>query len=395
MTEDVLFGREVDRWVVETIGEGRIDFGGLVRALPGVDPSLVRKRLEALDKELRGRVDWHAVDQPVNVIDRRLPVPHPLDFDWRFSPSTVSQLADELVVHPGRLTLLGTPSLWMALRGRVRADLLRLLDANPSLKTDSVCPGATVLVVDVLKDDLPSLSSDVVLADPPWYPEAIAGFLWAGSWLLRLGGALMLSMPPSGTRPGVRRECEELLGFAPSCGLTLRSKRPGALRYSSPPFERAALRAAGLAQHVPNDWRQGDLLVFERTSDVVAPRPTAQQRRWTERTVSGVRIQIDDYATPTNDDPQLISLVSNDVLPSVSRRDKRRSNVRVWTSGNRVFGCGSPSRLVGIIDDIIAGRSLADPVDRRVAESVLVLVERERGEYICSDDRDRVVRPAT
>lgn len=396
MTEEVLFGGEVDRWIVETIGEGRIEFGNLVRALPGVDPSFVRTRLEVLDKELRDRVDWPVVDQPVNVIDPRLPVPHPLDFDWRFSPLTVSRLADELVARYPRITLLGTPSIWMALRDRVGTDHIRLLDANPNLKTNSVGPEATeVLMLDVLKDDLPSLSSDAVLADPPWYPEAIAGFFWAGSCLLRLGGVLMLSMPPAGTRPGVRRECEELLGFAAGYGLTLRSKRPGALRYVSPPFERAALQVAGLAPHVPNDWRQGDLLVFERTGDVVSARPTAQQRRWTERTVSGVRIQIDDKATPTNDDPHLISLVSNDVLPSVSRRDNRRASVRVWTSGNRVFGCGSPGRLVAIIDDMIAGRSPADPVDQHVAESIWVLVERERGEYICSDDRDRVVRPAT
>ena len=46
-----------------------------------------------------------------------------------------------------------------------------------------------------------------------------------------------------------------------------------------------------------------------------------------------------------SDDPSLVGIVAGDVLPSVSRRDERRSLAEVWTSGNRVFRCADTAVL--------------------------------------------------
>jgi hypothetical protein len=393
MNEDVGFESDVDRWIARALRAGPLPFADLVRVLPGVDPTFVRSRIEMAADDLRERVLWQIVRDAAAPGDPRLPVPHPLDFDWRFAPSTIGALSDELGSRDARLTLLGAPSLWLALQDRLPSDRMYLLDANPHLSKTALALDAVrqVLVLDVLSSDVPPLHSDVVLADPPWYPQALAGFLWVGSSLLRANGRLFLSTPPLGTRPGIQREREELLVLAERVGLTVRSTRPAALRYASPPFERAALRAAGLAAFLPTDWRQGDLLVFERTGDVAAPRPVSSERRWTERILDGVRIQIDDGAPATGTDPALVSLIDGDVLPSVSRRDARRGGVRVWTSGNRVFGCAAPIRLVEVLDGIIAGRALQRP-EGLAATSIRALVRRERTEYICSDDGGVVVR---
>ncbi len=45
------------------------------------------------------------------------------------------------------------------------------------------------------------------------------------------------------------------------------------------------------------------------------------------------------------DEVNLISLVKGDILPTVSRRDPRRRQADVWTSGNRIFQTDNP-RLV-------------------------------------------------
>ncbi len=390
MSEDALFAHDVDLWIKQSVAAGPITFADLLRVLPGVDPSLVRARIAVAPEHVRVNVHWTPISRPVEPPDPRLPMPHPLDYDWRFSRSTLRDLADEVIPRDAeRLTLLGAPSLWMILLGRARPRHVRLLDANPQMLEVARALNAVeqVSVVDLLKDDVPLFLSDVVVADPPWYPEVLVSFLWVGSFLLRTNGLLFLSIPPKGTRSSVQRELEELIGLMNSLGLTLRSISPGALRYVSPPFERAALRAVGLAPYVPSDWRRGDLLVLQRTGDLVASRPVLRNRRWTERIIGGVRIQIDDAAPQDGiPDPRLISLLDNDVLPSVSRRDARRAGARVWTSGNRIFGCNAPTRLVETIDAVVAGLSPQRREDREAAEGIRALVECERAEYISPDD---------
>ncbi len=259
---DPRYAADVDTWIREALSEGELPFGRLVARLPGVDPSVVAERLE-LDnaREIAALVRWvDVVDEPE--IDPRLPIPHPLDFDWRFARATTAALTDELSARGTSATLLGAPSLWLSMRERLPASRLHLLDANPLLA--GLSPDAhehRTMIVDLLTDPIPSLApSDVAVVDPPWYPEVLAAFLWAAVPLVRAGGEVWVSMPPLGTRPGVRGERDILLERAPTYGLTLRSVRPGALRYARPPFERAAMRAAGLLHLVPHDWRQGDLV---------------------------------------------------------------------------------------------------------------------------------------
>ena len=41
----------------------------------------------------------------------------------------------------------------------------------------------------------------------------------------------------------------------------------------------------------------------------------------------------------------LVSLIEDDILPTVSRRDPRRGLAQVWTSGNRIFRTDNPRLL--------------------------------------------------
>lgn len=383
---------DVSTSIRRLVSKGPLTFGQLVRDLPGVDPVVVREHLTNGASDIGARVLW-AECADIPALDPRLPVPHPLDYDWRFSPATVASLTEELLSYGQRIVLLGAPSLWLALQEDPHPQELHLLDSNPVVD-DAATNDRTAVrhLVDLLGDELPTLSpSDVVLADPPWYPDALEAFLWVAARFLRPGGFLFVSVPPEGTRPTVRQERDDLLRWSHGLGLTLRSTREGALRYAMPPFERAALRAAGVAAYVPSDWRQGDLLVFERTDEVGAVRPICSRPRWVERVIDRVRIRIDAGASVAGADPRLISIVDGDVLSSVSRRDPRRAVARVWTSGNRVFGCAEPARLVQIIDGLLTGVFPDEHLAREAATAIQNLVLSERREYICSDERGQLV----
>ncbi len=86
---------------------------------------------------------------------------------------------------------------------------------------------------------------------------------------------------------------------------------------------------------------------------IMEPEPT-----WTERSLGLTRFKLRettlDRLRVTRPDR---SLVPGDVLPSVSRRDPRRKDATVWTSGNRIFGCDGTATLTAIIDGINAGEA--------------------------------------
>ena len=126
---------------------------------------------------------------------------------------------------------------------------------------------------------------------------------------------------------------------------TWRSLERSALRYETPPFERSALRAAGVP--VISDWRLGDLAILElvvRTD--VDLRSCLDLESFCEQNWRSVRFdQTELRFRDTNSvvtDPRLITIVANDTLDSVSTRDERRGGVQIWSTLNRVYGCLNP-----------------------------------------------------
>jgi hypothetical protein len=80
-----------------------------------------------------------------------------------------------------------------------------------------------------------------------------------------------------------------------------------------------------------------------------AERPAPIRRsEWWEETLQGVRIRIRPQVELSGD-VHLKSLVAGDILSSVSRREKIRNSVEVWTSGNRIFACENRAALREIL----------------------------------------------
>lgn len=194
---------------------------------------------------------------------------------------------------------------------------------------------------------------------------------------------MLVSLPPLGTRPGMATERAEFLALAEELGLRRVRLDEGALPYLSPPFEQNALRADGMPG-VPVDWRRGDLAVFARIRVVQRPRPVAPpfEKTWHEADVLGVRVRMRPQSEPGFVDPRLVTLVACDILPTVSRRDLRRRDADVWTTGNRVFRC----RGTGILLRVFEALGAAQPPTERVAGAL--------GRNLGSEEADLVKQAA-
>lgn len=289
------------------------------------------------------------------VFRSRLRLPHPLDFDWRFTETTITtlwELARELAHPHDAIALLGVPSLAeRAAEGRVWDGQMLFLDKNTP-RISRLVSSLDLRVFDILRDSPPAANVALVFADPPWYEDESLGFLWCAAAICRPGAYVAMSIPPVETRPGILEERARIERAAGTIGLRLSRIIPSFLRYETPFFEANAMRAAGT--RMPSEWRTGDLALYIRENVALGARPALPvEEVWTERTIGHSRIRLRAGNSSVPESPILLSLVPGNVLPTVSRRDPRRDQANVWTSGNRIFHCTSPQTLLRILDAVI------------------------------------------
>jgi hypothetical protein len=122
-------------------------------------------------------------------------------------------------------------------------------------------------------------------------------------------------------------------------------------------------------------------LRLEKVSEP-ARRPVVSRGKlatWDDVTYAGVRFRV--RVTPGNHygDPVLRPAVEGAVLPSVSRRDPRRSAVDVWTSGNGVYLCTGSAKLLCVLRALADGRSARDAAERLVGGRLSAEEDHEIG----------------
>ena len=358
------FAENVDQWVRRAVNAGGCTFGDLLRRLPGVYPSVVvvslrRQLFSGQIPLLRGaRLLSQSTGRETSGVSSLaldgLPVPHPLDFDWRFSGEAVERIlveASHLSRHRGSVGVVGAPSVVLKASRTWTGGGVVAFDLNPCVTASLGQLGQRVISLrrNILIDEPPRLRLDVVVTDPPWYFDELGSALWFCHAACRAGGFVLASIPPLGTRPGIAEERAKLVEFSSRLGLHLVRVEAAELPYRSPPFERNALRVVGIVG-APVDWRRGDLAVFEKRGPARAARPAASRSLdggWCDVSFSAARVRVRAAQSRGFSDPRLSPIIEGDVLPTVSRRDPRRAAARVWTSGNRVFACkGSDIFLV-------------------------------------------------
>lgn len=393
------FRERVKFWIKASLRSAPLSFGALVSELPGVDPVLVASTLAELAREdgptraTAATLIQEARRTPArSTATRERPVPHPLDFYWAYTAGACDSLLDDLTkstTPKATIAYLGTPNVFRSAAHALSDRSHVLLDR----KETSTATSGRIINLDLLYDSLPDLGAQSAVLDPPWYPDYMRSFLWAAACLVEVGGYIWTSMPPAGTRDTADQENVDLLEWAASGGLDLVERRTGAVRYQTPPFERASHRAAGLGG-IPGDWRVGDLAQFELRKPMGYSRPDApnDQTAWHALEVDGVPIwirkRLDDGARIDAD--LLRSITPDDVLHTVSRRDPIRAEVDLWTSLNGVWGSSHPSVLRAICE---ASITAIDPVSA-VAEGLGRTLDATEQDHVrtAADDLSGIVQ---
>jgi hypothetical protein len=248
-------------------------------------------------------------------------------------------LAATAVAHP-----VGCPTVFLGDDNSVTESVAALNDEAGSSLTVRICDGRNFV----------GSEASVVVLDPPWYADFIRPMLAAAAYSCRVGGYILISLPPSGTRATALQDRVDLVRLCGRLSLHVVEEEHLALTYETPFFEANALAAAGLPG-IPCEWRRGDLVVIRKMAD--CPRPSAinpqRKRTWQELTVGSMRLFVRQNALwPTLPSRVLNSIIPGDVMPLVSRRDSRRRKADVWTSGNRVFASDRTDLIVAAANGI-------------------------------------------
>ena len=351
---DMQFARFVRTSVVKAIRSGAHSFRDLLLDLPSIYPTEVlavidrMPRVPGVDVAVLRQIRADASVRPQRQAGggSLLPIPHPLDFEWRFSDETCRELlvaASEMTRKGETILLYGTPGLAYAavslpvrnrqvvFAGENNAVTRRLRHLNRAM-------GRPISVT--VGEGVRSECASAVLVDPPWYPDYLNSMLQGAVDACRADGVVLASLPPVGIRPGAADERDVLEEFAETLGLDREDLRELAISYETPFFENNALAVVGI--YAPAVWRRGDLAVYRRRNilgDNRACRKTHQES-WVEVEIDGMRIRIRENPAATAAEGGLQSLVPGDVLASVSRRHPLRAKANVWTSGNRIFQAG-------------------------------------------------------
>jgi hypothetical protein len=219
----------VDRWVRDRFAEAEPrTWDDLVRSLPGVDPttvldSLRRHNLSACvefdqrDDVSFPRVVGHGRPQPCGVAS--FPTPHPLDYCWWFDADTIKVIVSSVRQFSSlnsHVVLLGAPTVFDAFTKGTDTRRFSLIDSDPLVVGRFGFGLSSVVLADVLHQEVDLEPAELIVADPPWYPLETQAFLWTARQLCTPGSSVFISVPPEGTRPGVLRSWTALwVGQAP------------------------------------------------------------------------------------------------------------------------------------------------------------------------------------
>lgn len=341
------FDAFVDRAVLGA-SAAATDFSALLEALPGIGPTDAVRALETGGRDPHVRrllADARKPGMPTLPFDQvtALPLPHPLDMEWRFTDATAeSLLANAIAVtrDGDAILLLGVPSI-AAAAAKTTVDRTFLVTGEGNVICEALQQATRADPRFVHRSSGRKAAAAIV--DPPWYIGAYTEMLAECSDRCAPGASVWLAMPPIGVRPSARQDRSVMLKIATTSGFATTNESERAV-YRTPLFELTAWQAAGIGAWLPA-WRSGDIVRLIKRRDPAGLAPKVIRPPAFELTLDGVRIKLLlDQTGPA----ELKPLVAGEVLPSVSARLPGRERASLWTSSNRAFCVDSRLALAAI-----------------------------------------------
>lgn len=294
--------------------------------------------LSDLDRRLLGRVEalMSSVATPYvgdDLVRTVLPDEHPLDFDWRFHPTTSEMLLDRVISGLGateKILLVCAPSVALLAHERCLGHQVvvgtRLGDPIiNALKRHA----PTLNYVDI--SQIRGLKAARLLIDPPWYDDIALPLLSRALSGIDVGASVWICGPDHFTRPSAahylldENSVREKLGIA-----KLGPDMDDRVRYRTPTFEKRTLAALGI-RNISDSWRTGLARSYLKVRNVPVTAPPDHAHKWKEISDGPSRIWLrGELAGETGTDEQIL------VSTSVSRTNPLQASACVWTSNNTV-----------------------------------------------------------
>lgn len=365
--EEAVFYEKMDEYVLNALKKYD-DFNSLMKNNEGIHPVDLKGSIHRLYK--RKRIHKSKYRRLVRTAEKKgqvaaedmpnhLPVPHILDFDWRFSKNGMENIVRALrsTIQDKKATIvfIGTPSLFMYCFKELHENTkLVLVDLNAEKHSAGITSDRVKFInVDIngACEALRTVHADFIVMDPPWYDNYYKLFFDRATLMTHMDSCILCVMPPNFTRPAAEKEREALLKYLENqYGLRKLHYQCGVVSYHTPPFERNTLKVNGICC-IPANWRIGDMLIVQKQGPGNMKRkffPFLEETLpWNEISIDSIRIKIrhekdriDSYRI------KLESIYPDDIFPSVKRSSRGKSvDINVWTSGNRVFRCSNPDLL--------------------------------------------------
>lgn len=372
------FNQQIDNLTIET-AKKTSDFYEYICNMQGVHPVDILNSLKRVfNSRSIGRKEY---DQAIlsaqskritkkDDSDNMLPVPHMVDYDWRFSRqgiSTFTKRINSIIAKTDvkAIVFIGSPSLFKYYCSYEFVNIQFYLvdfNANQHIKKSELRSNQHVIDCNIHYDlpaeiKLDSIKADVIVMDPPWYPEYYERFFEICVKVSHIGSIVLGVYPPEMTRSTVAEEKQKLSEYTRKLGFSDLRFDLHCIEYSTPPFEKNVLKANNIYNY-PANWRFGDLMFSTRVTNTCELLTEhcffSKNCGWSEKRCGIVRIKFkQDSLTP--DDIFSISLYhlyNDDIYPSVSRRYTGHKSINVWTSGNRVFNCSNIPLLIRILEGL-------------------------------------------
>jgi hypothetical protein len=354
MATDLNYQENLTNRIITLLNNVALDFNSILEQCEGAYPTSVKLTLDQLVaikkiskdegiyftdnshvghlKELKKKYSLRAANS----------IPHPADYDWRFTPDTVNSSIEHIKNQYQtniKIGLFGVTSLF---KGLVDAGYETLLfNKSEYLISELQSQGYNK---GLIKHDLffPvenfSQYFELIIADPPWYLDFYSAFLGRASELIKNGGVLFLSVFPSLTRPEAIQERKAIMELAGDLGFELTSITERYFNYSTPRFEILALKTEGITLNT--DWRTGDLLIFRKirkSKKLDFQIIDSPSELWDEFVWRGKRLKLRLRPEPDLTEFGFDLVGDTSILKTVSRRYINRDKIDLWTSDNEAY----------------------------------------------------------
>lgn len=412
---------DIDNIVVNTIKDTS-DFYDLISNCAGIHPIEIINSIDRIYKD--GNLDdltYKSITSSIsqakqcllNKPKNNLPIPHQLDYDWRFSESGIDTFViriNELINSKSfkRIAFIGSPSLfrYYCEAGTKNIDIFLIdFNANKHIKKEFLPSNAYVVNCNLNYDldmelKVDQINADIVVMDPPWYPEYYKKFFDITDIIGSVKCLVYGVFPPLLTRESILSERNEINSYIKNYGFNNIEYDPLCIEYCTPPFEQNVLKANGI-YNFPTCWRKGDFFSTYRNSKTTncygSTGIVIRNGGWTEVNIRNVRFKLRQSAICEDEEfnIRVDSLYNNDIYPSVSRRYKGHEKINVWTSGNRVYYCSNIPTLFMIFEhlyDIDIASSFEEDYGvilsdlqrcqiEKVQENICLIIDLELEEY--------------